>query len=111
MIIHATIKRSKTNAQPKKVREEYEAWLKKHNVQAKPTKQKVEKDWSYTFTTPAGRENTRIQSLSTGLSYARKQETKVYTGNNMLGIATMHKSNAIPVFSREEAENVSKMRR
>lgn len=34
-----------------------------------------------------------------------------YTGTNMLGIATMHKSNAVPVFSSESAEDISKMRR
>lgn len=36
---------------------------------------------------------------------------KKYTGSAMLGIATMHKSNAVPVFSSEEAENISRMRR
>jgi len=34
-----------------------------------------------------------------------------YTGDKMLGIATMHKSNSVPVFSSEEAINISKMRR
>lgn len=32
-----------------------------------------------------------------------------YTGNKMIGIATMHKSNAVPVFSTEAAEDISKM--
>ena len=36
---------------------------------------------------------------------------KQYTGTNMLGIATMHKSNAVPVFSAQSAEDISKMRR
>jgi hypothetical protein len=35
----------------------------------------------------------------------------VYTGNELLGIATMHKSNAVPVFSDEQAIDISKMRR
>jgi len=29
----------------------------------------------------------------------------------LLGIATMHKSNMVPVFSEEDAEQISKMRR
>ena len=36
---------------------------------------------------------------------------KVYTGTQMLGIATMHKSNAVPVFSSESARAISEMRR
>lgn len=34
-----------------------------------------------------------------------------YTGTKILGVATMHKSNLVPVFSDEEAEAVAKMRR
>jgi hypothetical protein len=39
------------------------------------------------------------------------QPAKVYTGDAMLGIATMHKSNMVPVFSEREAADISKMRR
>jgi hypothetical protein len=42
---------------------------------------------------------------------ATKSPEKVYTGTNILGIATMHKSNAVPVFSSKDAEDISKMRR
>ncbi len=35
-----------------------------------------------------------------------------YSGEaKLLGIATMHKSNMVPVFSREDAEDIAKMRR
>lgn len=44
-----------------------------------------------------------------GVAFARKENQ--YTGNKLLGIATMHKSNMVPVFSREDAEEISKMRR
>ena len=37
--------------------------------------------------------------------------TPCYTGTKILGIGTMHKSNAVPIFSSEEAEDISKMRR
>jgi hypothetical protein len=36
---------------------------------------------------------------------------KVYTGNKILGIGTMHKSNAVPIFSDEQAVEISRMRR
>jgi hypothetical protein len=35
----------------------------------------------------------------------------VYTGTKVVGIATMHKSNAVPIFSDTEAKEVSSMRR
>ena len=41
---------------------------------------------------------------------AKKQEN-VYTGDYILGIATMHKSNAVPITSKQAAEDISKMRR
>lgn len=40
-----------------------------------------------------------------------KKETMKYTGTLVKGIATMHKSNAVPVISQQEAEDISKMRR
>ena len=43
---------------------------------------------------------------STGLSAAPR-----YTGGAMIGIATLHKSNSVPVFTQQDAEDISKMRR
>jgi hypothetical protein len=40
-----------------------------------------------------------------------KAPEKVYTGTKVKGIGTMHKSNAVPIFSDEEAIEISKMRR
>jgi len=43
---------------------------------------------------------------------APKAVANVYSGERkLLGIATMHKSNMVPVFSKEDAESISKMRR
>ncbi len=55
----------------------------------------------------------RIPSLNNGtdMSPATLAPAKVYTGTKVKGIATMHKSNAVPVFSDEEAIDISKMRR
>ena len=65
---------------------------------------------SYKLTTPVGRSTAHIPSRSTpGGSTAPVH--KVYTGTKVKGIATMHKSNAVPVFSDEEAVEISKMRR
>lgn len=54
----------------------------------------------------------RIPSLNPAdMGPATKAPEKVYTGNSIVGIATMHKSNAVPVFSSEDAVEISKMRR
>lgn len=36
---------------------------------------------------------------------------QAYTGSEVLGIGTLHKSNAQPIFSKEEAEDIAHMRR
>ena len=57
------------------------------------------------------RESPKIPS---GDSYdifvASKKEMK-YTGDKLMGIATMHKSNMVPVFKQEDAEEIARMRR
>ncbi len=55
----------------------------------------------------------RIPSLNDGLdmSPALKKAAPVYTGTKIKGIGTMHKSNAVPIFTDEEAKDISSMRR
>jgi hypothetical protein len=50
-------------------------------------------------------------SLNSGVGTAVKADIPVYTGDKMIGIGVLHKSNAVPVFSDEEAVEISKMRR
>ena len=40
-----------------------------------------------------------------------KKEEKVYTGDEIIGIAQMHKSNAVPVRGKKQATEVATMRR
>jgi len=66
---------------------------------------------SYSLTIPEGRNTTaHIKSVDTG-GNALLKPSPIYTGTKVKGIATMHKSNAVPVFSDEEAQDISKMRR
>lgn len=39
------------------------------------------------------------------------KQTPQYTGDKIIGIGTMHKSNAVPIFNDEAAKDISKMRR
>lgn len=58
-----------------------------------------------------GQDAPRIASKDTGWVTCSKPVDKIYTGTKVKGIGTMHKSNAVPVFSDEEAVDISKMRR
>ena len=40
-----------------------------------------------------------------------KKEEKIYTGNEIMGIAQMHKSNAIPIRGKKQAIEIANMRR
>lgn len=50
-------------------------------------------------------------SRPSSVGSALKKEDLYYTGTNMIGIGTLHKSNAVPVFKSEEAKELSSMRR
>ena len=67
----------------------------------------------YNLSSVNDRANTRhIPSLDTGHTGAlRTKDIPKYTGTKILGIGTMHKSNAVPVFSSEEAHDIATMRR
>ena len=51
------------------------------------------------------------QSRDIGMSVAAKRENTMYTGTLVKGIATMHKSNAVPVIDEQAAKEISQMRR
>jgi hypothetical protein len=57
------------------------------------------------------RETAKIASLPFTGGPCPKPADKVYTGTMIKGIGTMHKSNAIPIFSNEEAQDIARMRR
>lgn len=111
MMFYVRSPKSKAKKVPKAKLEQYEKWLESHQP-TKPLKiQKTNNILSYKLSTPVGRETKQYKSLNTGEVDATKAEPKVYTGTNMLGIATMHKSNAVPVFNTEAAVEISNMRR
>ena len=62
-------------------------------------------------TIPPGRETPYIASRDTGWIPCTTATNQEYTGTKVKGIGTMHKSNAVPIFSDEEAVEISTMRR
>ena len=63
------------------------------------------------FKAPTGRETPKIVSQDTGWVACTTAANQEYTGTKVKGIGTMHKSNAIPIFSDEEAVEIITMRR
>lgn len=100
----------------RKARELEESWkqlLKRQGVEAEEKKRARAMKapaLDYKLTVPPERSTRHIPSRDTG-GNATLAPAKVYTGTKVKGIATMHKSNAVPVFSDEEAVEISRMRR
>jgi hypothetical protein len=109
MLIYTYTKAPKPKRKPKAEREQYEQWLAKHNVTGKKSKPKFV-PLEYKLEIP--RKTTEYKSLNpTNMAPAPRREKNVYTGDKMLGIGTLHKSNAVPVFSAEDATDIARMRR
>jgi len=98
----------------KKARELDESWKqlqKKWVVEAEDKKRKRAMSAEPLVYTLSGRETTRMPSRGDGTGVASLKPVQMYTGEEMLGIGQLHKSNAIPIFRQQDAEDLSKMRR
>ena len=109
-IIH-TYQRSrkrKPTAKQRELARQWEELLAKHTPKATTTSasqrplQRVE---------PYRRETPNYPSLNTTEYNTYKKEIQQYTGDKMKGIGTLHKSNAVPIFTDEEAKDQAAMRR
>ena len=104
-------------AEARKARELEESWKelqKKWAVEAEDKKRKralSAEPYKAPQQLHRGAEHPKIPSRGDGTGTATLAPAKVYTGTKVKGIATMHKSNAVPVFSDEEAVAISSMRR
>lgn len=118
MIIHPHIpkrKPRKPTAKQRAQRASWQALLEKYDI--KSTGKAIQKsswvgptDHPVTVVDPR-RLTKHIPSVDTGKGIAAKKEVQQYTGNAMIGIGQLHKSNAIPIFQAEDAIDISKMRR
>jgi hypothetical protein len=101
----------------RRARELDESWkelLKRQGVEAEQKKRAralKAPALDYKLSAPPGRTtSTHIPSRDTG-GNATLAAPKVYTGSEMIGIGQLHKSNAIPIFKKSDAEDLAKMRR
>ncbi len=110
-------RKGKTNKQLEKRRAEHETWLRSMGIDDESLKRKLPHD-------KKGRrlginelpdlKEHQSHAISLGnrvAGAAPKAEEKRYTGTLIKGIATMHKSNAVPIMNKQQAIDVSNMRR
>lgn len=102
-------KPKKPTAAQRQLAAEWDALLKKHEP-----KKKIMPSAAPSILTPKiyiRDTGPRPPSLNTGGGVASSKPRPQYTGTNMIGIGTLHKSNAVPVFSTDEAKEMARMRR
>ena len=105
-------KKRKPNAKQRELQAEWEALLKRHEPKRPIGKiAKLDTRINPVVTSVPQRCTDRYPSLDTGMGVATLKESPRYTGSLMKGIGTMHKSNAVPIFSDEEAKDIATMRR
>lgn len=111
MIIHTHFKKRKAKKPTAKQRELAAEWdniLKKY----KPNKSLPKGVQAYSPAKSHVRETVKYPSLNTFEGSCTKPiHGKVYTGDKMIGIGTLHKSNAVPIFSDDDAKDQASMRR
>ena len=104
----------RNSEQAQKARDLDKSWqdiLNKYAPPAKKSKQPFKK-LKYSLSVPEGRSTKHIKSVDTGhLGAVTIKKPMQYTGDKMIGIGTMHKSNAVPIFTDDEAKQISSMRR
>lgn len=114
MMIHGYIPKSKKRSITKAKKLQHEEWLASINSMStnfsRNRSTKISKTMP-SFSVPAGRETPKFSSLDTGFIACTKTFQNSYTGDKMKGIGTMHKSNAVPIFTDNEAKEISSMRR
>jgi hypothetical protein len=97
-----------------RARQSAESWtelLRKYDVNPSKKSKSVSGKPAHDRIVRPGSDLRHIPSLDSGAGIAAVKEQIQYTGTAMIGIGQLHKSNAIPVFSQEDAIDISKMRR
>lgn len=107
-------KKKWASAEQKRQAQELEAEWQKIKDRYTPSTKLSQGRKSYVPPQPLRRDSNepRVPSLDTGHRGAVNiKKPMQYTGNKIVGIGTMHKSNAVPIFTEQEARDISNMRR
>ena len=77
----------------------------------RPVSTKSVKTKSMHVDVPYRRETKEYPSYDSFKGSTARKESQTYTGDYIIGIATMHKSNLVPITSKEAAKDAATMRR
>ncbi len=90
----------------------YKIWLESKGLDNKTLKKRL-KEWpGYPIPDYSTDPNYPKCSDKIPVGTSAKKEPQQYSGKRkLLGIATMHKSNLVPVFDAEDSKDIAKMRR
>ena len=88
---------------------EHNAWLKKMGVHPSQLKEK-EKHGGYSIPDYSS-DGPTIPTSDRITAIEGKKTRNIYTGTYVCGIATLHKSNMVPVSSGKDAKEIARMRR
>lgn len=111
------MKKRKLNAKERELKAQWEKslaqWAKplERGAKAKAVKASSILSHKPNLFIPEDRNPRAIKSVDSGKGQTAKKATVFYSGTKMLGIGTLHKSNSIPVFSTDDAQDIAKMRR
>jgi hypothetical protein len=94
-------------------KEDWKAMLKKYSIEQDDRKRNraLSSKETYQGSEPYRGQGSQPKSLPFTAAPCTKAAPKVYTGDAIVGIGTLHKSNAVPVFSKQDAIDISHMRR
>ena len=99
----------KRQGQPRLTWEQYMDMRLGKSTKVNPAR--VRTSYTPTHTHPRYVDRVEHQSLDVVAGNTLKREPLKYTGTLVKGIATMHKSNAVPVIDEEQMKDISRMRR
>jgi len=92
--------------------EQFEQYLSYVRGEHKPKKQESRGTYDPSADRGYQRETPNYPSVSDSMcGYAPRKESNKYTGDYIIGIATTHKSNLMPITSKKQAIEASTMRR
>jgi len=113
LIYTSTRSRKKQKRKPgwKQREEEHRKHLKKLGIDPDSKPKKREFVAYKPEENPYRRVTPDIPSHGDGIGNGLRKETNTYTGTLIKGIATMHKSNAVPVINDQQAKDIANMRR
>ena len=106
-------KRLPNTAKRKKALAEHDTWLKKLGLDLKSLKKRLTTWTGYPIPDYSTDPNYPPCSNKIPVSgCGSKKEQFIYNGERkLLGIATMHKSNLVPVWDTDDAKDIARMRR